>query len=212
MDNRHEVKFVTTMKKLTSTMIVLALFAWPGLTQSLSKTDRSRLVEHFRQTQAELVRSTKGLSEAQIHFRPAKDAWSIAECMEHIAISEKNIFSLVEMALQTEPDPLRRHEVQMSDEQVLGLIISRERKVKTRPEFEPNNNFGDYQGSLIAFKEQRKENLIFVKKTDEDLRNRYCTLPFGTIDAYQTLLFLSGHLHRHTDQIKEIKASANFPG
>lgn len=180
--------------------------------QELSKGDRSKMLNHLKQTQNELFATVKGLSEEQLNFRASEDSWSIAECVEHIAISEKNIFGLVEAALQTDPDASRRSEVQMTDEQVLGLITSREQKVKTRPAFEPQGNFGDYSGSLNTFKERRKENLTFVKKTDEDLRNRYCTLPFGTIDACQAILFLSGHVQRHTDQIKEVMAADNFPG
>lgn len=200
------------MKKFNSTLFLLLLLAVPVFSQSLSKEDRSALVAHLKQTQAELTKATKGLSEDQLNWKESEDSWSIAECVEHIAISEKNIFGMVEAALATEPDPSKRSEVQMSDEQVLGIITSRERKVQTRPEFEPKSNFGDYQGSMSTFKERRKENLTFVKKTDEDLRNRYCTLPFGTIDAVQALFFLSGHVERHTSQIKEIKAAGNFPG
>lgn len=203
--------FFSIMKK-SLIPFMLFLCSTYAFAQELSKDDRSKMLNHLKQTQNELFATVKGLTTEQLNFRSSEDSWSIAECVEHIAISEKNIFGLVEAALQTEPDVSRRSEVQMSDEQVLGIITSREQKVKTRPEFEPEERFGDYAGSLKTFKERRKENLTFVKRTEEDLRNRYCTLPFGTIDACQAMLFLSGHVQRHTDQIKEIMESDQFPG
>ena len=45
----------------------------------------------------------------------------------------------------------------------------------------------------------------------EELRNRVNDSPAGATDAYQSLLFLAGHTVRHTLQIEEIKAVANFP-
>lgn len=179
--------------------------------QSLSKEEKSTAINHLKQTQSELMVAIKDLSEDQLNYKPNEESWSIAETMEHIAISEKNIFGIVEMTLTTEPDASKRSEVKMSDEQLLGIITSRDQKVKTRPEFEPTNSFGSYEGSVEAFKVQRKSNLVFVKKTKEDLRNRYFDFPFGKVDSYQVILFMSGHTQRHMKQIVEIIKSESFP-
>ena len=99
----------------------------------------------------------------------------------------------------------------MTDEQVLGIITDRSNKVKTRPEMEPKNTFGSADGSLAAFMKKRKENINYVKKTTDDLRNHFADFPFGKIDSYQTILFMSGHTERHTKQILEVIASSGFP-
>lgn len=199
------------MKKL-SILLLLTVYAPMVIGQSISQDERTKLVEHLNQSQEELFATVKGLTTEQLNFKADADSWSIAECVEHIAITENTIFGLVETALEVEADPSGRSKVQMTDEQILGLIRSRENKVKTRPDAEPENRFVDYSGSLKTFKKRRKAHLSYVKKTDDDLRNRYCQFPFGTIDAYQTILFLSGHVQRHTDQIKEVMAANNFPG
>ncbi|MEO9966304.1 MAG: DinB family protein [Reichenbachiella sp.] len=178
---------------------------------SLTKTEKNTALNHLKQSQAELIIAVKDLSEDQLNYKMSDGSWSIAETMEHIAISEKNIFGIVEMTLKTDPDPAGRSEVKMSDEQVLALITSRDQKVKTRPEFEPTNSFGSYTGSLDTFKALRKSNMLFVKKTKEDLRNRYFDFPFGKVDAYQVVLFMSGHTQRHMKQIVEIIKSEGFP-
>ncbi|MDW3197291.1 MAG: DinB family protein [Cytophagales bacterium] len=200
------------MMKRLPIFLLLTLFATMLVAQSISADERTKLVKHLNQSQSELFATVKGLTTEQLNFKTDADSWSIAECVEHIAITENTIFGLVETALTVEADPSRRNEVQMSDDQILGLIRARENKVKTRPDAEPQNRFVDYSGSLKTFKKRRKEHLNYVKKTDDDLRNRYCQFPFGTIDAYQTILFLSGHVQRHTDQIKEVMEADNFPG
>ena len=202
------------MKNIKS-LLLIQIFILCGLSsfaqQALTKQEKSTAINHLKQSQTELLIAVKDLSEAQLNYKASEEVWSIAETMEHIAISEKNIFGIVEMTLKTDPDPSKRSEVKMSDEQLLAIITSRDQKVKTRPEFEPTNSFGSYQNSLDAFAIQRKSNTVFVKKTKEDLRNRYFDFPFGKVDAYQVILFMSGHTQRHMKQIVEVIKSEGFP-
>jgi len=177
----------------------------------LSKADRDKAIEHLKGSQAELLKTVKGLSDEQLNFTPNDSSWSIAGCVEHLAISETALFGIVEQTLTTEADPLKRSEVKFTDEQILGLITDRTSKIKTRPEFEPKNNFESYQGSVEEFKSKRKQNIKFVKTTTDNMRNKYFEFPFGIVDCYQVVLFMSGHSERHTAQIKEVMAHASFP-
>lgn len=200
------------MKKILITTLCVCFFAQALWAQSpLSDGDRKKALEHLEMTQSKLLESVKGLSEEQLNYKPAPEVWSIAEVVEHLAISETNIFALLQMSLENEPDPSMRSEVKMSDDQIIGFISTRDQKVKTRKEFEPTNQFGAYPGALKAFKDKRKASMKYIKKTDDDLRNRYADLPFGKIDAYQVILFMSGHTTRHIKQIEELKESSAFP-
>ena len=139
------------MKRLLLSIIGVALVGSLATAQTtLTDEERSKAMEHLKKTNTELLKTVKGLSEEQLNYKPTEDAWSIANCIEHIAISENNIFGIVEMTLKNDPDPSLRSEVKMSDDQVLGLIESREQKVKTRPEFEPTGKFGDYKGFALG--------------------------------------------------------------
>jgi len=214
VDSSLNKQTILIMKKILilSTCLIIFLMNINATAQSaLTKDERSKALEHLKKSQSELLKTVKGLSERQLNFKLNEETWSIAECMEHIAISEKSIFGIVQMTLQNEPDPTKRSEVKMTDDQVIGLITNRERKVKTRPESEPKSNFGSYEGSLMEYKEKRKSNIGFVKSTKDDLRNRYFEFPFGTLDSYQVILFLSGHSVRHTYQIKEVMTNESFP-
>ncbi|MEO9484794.1 MAG: DinB family protein [Ekhidna sp.] len=199
------------MKKTILTLAILLTVSVALSQTTISNTERKKALTHLKATQSELVSLVNGLEENQVNFKMDENSWSIAECLEHIAISEKNLIGMIQGGLEGESDPSKRSEVAMSDDQILGLITSREQKVKTRKEFEPTNSFDGFDGTLKAFKDRRKSNMKFVKSTDADLRNHFLQFPFGLIDTYQGILFMSGHTERHTNQIKEIMASANYP-
>lgn len=177
----------------------------------ISKTDRNKAIKSLELSKKEFLKTVKGLSTSQLIFKTSADAWSISECVEHMAMVEKNLFDLVQLTLQDKPDTSRRSEVKTTDEQLIGMISSRENKIKTCEKTEPKNTFGNYKNALNAFEKNRKTTFNFIKSTEEDLRNRYFTFPFATLDSYQLILFISSHSVRHTKQIKEIIDNSSFP-
>ncbi|WP_424964286.1 DinB family protein [Ekhidna sp.] len=198
------------MKKVLS-IPVFSLLIISVCAQGITDQERKSALSHLKQTSDELTNLVKGLSDEQVNHKQEEDQWSIAECLEHIAISEQNLMGMIQNSIQGDPDPMKRSEIAMDDDKLLGLITSREQKVKTRKEFEPTNSFGDFSGTIKIFKQRRKSTMKFVKSTDLNLRNYYMQFPFGLIDSYQGILFLSGHTKRHTDQIKEIIQSESYP-
>lgn len=199
------------MKKILFPLLMLVMISFSISDSGLTKAERKLAVTEMKGTSKHLVEAVKGLSDAQLSFKSSPGSWSVAECTEHIAISENNIFGMLEGALKTAADPSKRADVKMTDEQILKMIVDRSNKVKTMEAFVPTGKFGNHEATLKAFLEKRKANIKFVKTTEEDLRNRFQQLPFGTIDAYQILLFMSAHTERHILQIEEVKANANFP-
>ncbi|MEP2668428.1 MAG: DinB family protein [Cyclobacteriaceae bacterium] len=187
--------------------IVLMSFSYAGLTDS----EREFAVKHLKETKKNLLNKLKGLSDTQLSFKATPESWSIAECVEHIAITENMISGAAYGGLKGEADPSRRSKLKMSDEQIVGFITDRSGKVKTQEAMEPTNSFGSYKETLKAFTTKRDENIAFIQKTNEDMRNHYNDFPFGVIDTYQTMLFMSGHTKRHTAQIEEVMENANFP-
>lgn len=201
------------MKKLSIAIMSLMLISVTLMAQNeISKEERAFAVKHLTDTQNEMLKTLKGLSDEQLNFKPNAESWSVAECLRHIAISENALWgNFVDQPLSIDADPSRRSEVSMTDEVLLGVIESREQKVKTFAPFEPENKPEPVKEVIKEFKRLRSEHIKFAKKTDADLRHHYGTLPFGTIDVYQAILFMSGHTKRHTDQMKEVMADPAFP-
>lgn len=182
-------------------------FAYVGLTEA----DRAMTMAELGKTQNRLNTVIAGLSEAQLGFKASPESWSVAECVEHLAISESMIGGMLQGALKTPADPSKRDSVQISDEKLLGMITSRDQKVKTGEAFEPSGKFGSFAETMNEFNTKRAAHIEYVKTTQDDLRNHYGKLPFGTIDGVQILLFMSGHTERHVKQMEEVMANANFP-
>ncbi|MDZ4797677.1 MAG: hypothetical protein SGI92_05905 [Bryobacteraceae bacterium] len=69
-------------------ILSLALIAaLPCLCAPITKGERQRLIAHLEMTNAWLKSEVAGLSAAQLSFRPAADAWSISDVVEHLAIA-----------------------------------------------------------------------------------------------------------------------------
>ena len=189
--------------------IVAMSFNYPG--SGLTDAERKYAARLLQETRDDLVKKVSGLTPEQLNFKPDANSWSVAECVEHIAISENNLFGFAQMSLQQPADPSKRSEVKMTDEAIVKMISDRTNKVKTKEAFEPTGKFGTFEATLNEFKTKRDSNINYINTTADDLRNHYNDFPFGKIDAYQTILFMAAHTKRHTDQIEEVLKKPNFP-
>jgi hypothetical protein len=199
------------LKKLFILVFAIAAVSFDKPSTELTDAERRQAVQLLQETKDALIKRVSGLSPEQLNFKPDANVWSVAECVEHIAISENNLFGFCQKALQQPADPSMRSEVKMSDEAVVKMISDRTGKVKTQEAFEPTGKFGSFEATLSEFKTRRDSNINYVRTTQDDLRNHYNDFPFGKIDAYQTILFMAAHSRRHIDQIDEAIKSPGFP-
>lgn len=205
------------MFKRTNGFILLILLVITGLGSQVSNTtidakERRFLIDHLKDTKTAFLQSTKGLSEAQLTFKSAPDKWSIKECMQHLALAEKGIWSMAEAALKQPANPEKRSEIKMTDNDFLVGITDRSKKFQAPEMFQPTQaKWATAEETMESFKEDRAAHIKYVKTTTEDVRNHVAETPFGYIDAYQVMLLLSAHTNRHTQQIEEVKKDTGFP-
>jgi uncharacterized damage-inducible protein DinB len=196
---------------LLASLIISGLAGTPT-DNSLTKKERKFVVEHMKVTKADVINAVKNLSEAQLNYKSAPDKWSARECVYHIAVSEKNLWGMLESSLKTAANPEKRSEIKMTDEQLVRMMEDRSFKAKTAEPFEPKNTpYKSHEDALSYFKNARAEHIKYLKSTTEDLRNHVVQMPYGWIDGYQLSLMISAHSNRHTRQINEIKADPGFP-
>jgi hypothetical protein len=201
-----------TKGRLLLTLLVITGMAGTLNDASLGSKERKFAVQHLKETKANLLKSIKGLSEAQLNFKPAPDRWSVKECFYHIILAENGLWGMFEATMKTPATPEKRSEIKVSDEEIVKMIENRSQKAKAAEPMLPGKaTWQNMTEAIAAFKASRGEHLKYVKNTTEDLRNHVFQLPFGSIDGYQFLLFMSAHSDRHTQQINEVKADPNFP-
>ena len=215
------------MLKITLYSVVLmAGFGFTGnLGDQITPTPRTPTLQHFPITEAErkylvdfmvktekrMLKDVQGLTPAQLNFKPDSSRWSVAECVEHITITENLNMARVTEGLKTEVDASKKSQITMTDEDVLKRYADRSNKRKTGEALEPKSRFGSHEETMKAFLKKRNANIDFVKTTQEDLRNRTTTYSFGTIDLYQCILALTAHSERHILQLEEVMADPRFP-
>jgi len=200
------------MKKLLLLFLPMLVFSFTSMKSSLTEKERENAVKILTDTENGVSDAVKGLSEAQLKFKPAPDRWGVEECAKHIAISELNLWNSIETSLKEAANPGKRAELKWSDDQVVQMLENRTRKVKTMDPLKPENTpYKSLDEALSSFKMNRNNLIDFIKSTDADLRNHVITLPFGSLDCYQFVLFIAAHSNRHTQQIDEVKADPNYP-
>lgn len=200
------------MRKLIILLAAFFLFSFTFTKSPLTDKERKDAVSLLSKTEQGVFSSLLGMSDAQLNFKPAPDRWSIAECIKHIAASEKALWSMTEGTLKQAANPEKRADIKVTDDQLVQMIESRAQKVKTMAPLEPQNTpYKSLADALASFYTDRAKLIEFVTSTNDDLRDHVATLPPGSFDSYQMVLFIAAHSYRHTEQIDEVKADPNFP-
>src|SRR6267142_29864 len=104
------------MRKSKYGYLLLVLLVATGLAGTITSTsitnkERKYATGLMKDTKADLIKSVKGLSETQLNFKAAADKWSVKECVFHIALSEKNLWDMVEASLKQPANPEKRSEI-----------------------------------------------------------------------------------------------------
>ncbi len=198
------------MKKVSLYFCALLLLGTIAFGQSLTQADREKGVRYLEQTRDGVVAATKGLSEAQMKFKPAPDRWSVAETLEHIALAEDFLMqNVTEKVMKAPAGPADRDTAQI-DAMVLAMVPDRSHKAQAPPELVPTGRWSPSE-TLDHFLKSRARTIAFMKSTP-DLRQHVTNSPIGQpLDAYEWLLFIAAHSERHTKQIDEVKVDPNFP-
>lgn len=199
------------MKRILS-RLCLALLTLPSLRAAeLTPAELGRANEHLVKSSAAFQASIAGLSDAQLNFKSDPSRWSVAEAAEHIAASEDFLMGMITGQVMAAPARPTEANLAELDAKVLGAIADRTNKVKAPEPIAPNNRFGSTAASRTHFVESRAKTVAFLNST-KGLRDHAIDSPVGQpLDAYQWVLFISAHTERHTKQIDEVKADANFP-
>ncbi len=195
-------------------LVVFLMMAAIGNAEPLTRGERDRALSHLHATRKMFLDSIAGLAKAQWRFKPASDAWSIAEIAEHIGLSEESISQLVFMkVMKSAPQTQHRTQEQKAkDRQVLEMFPDRSQKFQAPDFLRPRGKWDNQEMLAADFKKARDQMIAYVRDTRADLRSHFGEHPaIERLDAYQWILSMSAHAERHVKQIREVKAHDGFP-
>jgi hypothetical protein len=199
-------------KSLAGVLMALLMMAaaTAASAQELTQADKDKALQYLESTKKGVFEATKGLSEEQWNFKPARDRWSVAQVTEHIAAAEDFIRGMLKEKVMMSPAGEPGRDVKKTDAAVLAMVPDRTTKAQAPEPLVPTNRFGSPDGTLKHFLESRATTEDFLKTTT-DLRSHVMESPLGKLDGYEFVLFIAAHSERHTKQINEVKADPNFP-
>jgi hypothetical protein len=202
------------MKKLALLLCALPLLATGPLFAaegSMTADERAYLLDQLETSKKNMLASIQGLTAAQWAFKPAPAVWSVQECAEHIILAEDFIFGGSQQLLKTpavaRPD---RSNTEVDHKLVAG-IQDRSRKATAPEPLVPSAKFATPDDAIREFTARRNKTIEYVKTSNDELRVHVGPGPAGPMDAYQFLLLLASHSARHTAQIREVQANADYP-
>ena len=191
--------------------IVLTIcFAGSAYPQDITPAEKGKALQYLTDTRANLAEAVKGLSAAQLRFKPAPDRWSVAEVVEHLAVLENFFANTLCEQLMHAPAGAPNRDIESVDAMILVKVPDRSTKVQAPDNLVPTGRWPPQQ-SLSLFLANRQKTMNFLISST-GLRGHVLSHPaLGPLDAYQWLLAVAAHTDRHTQQILEVKADPHFP-
>jgi hypothetical protein len=200
------------MKRLT-----LLSLAWcVGLYASdahMTTEDRTKVLHWLEESSQEFHAAINGVSEEQWKWKPTPERWSVGETAEHIVLAEALLFDSVKKAIASPANPAWEEQTKGKTEFIVQVMAPRLGKAQAPEPIVPRN------GMTLAqvqerFDQQRAEIVKFAADTNVPLKEHTEVHPFpvfGTLNAYQWLIYVPLHTERHDKQIAEVKATAGYP-
>lgn len=177
----------------------------------LTDAERKQAIELLDRAKQNLHQEVAGLSEAQLGFKPGADQWSIAETLEHITVIQEAVVGIATSRIDGGMPAAEGRDTAWEDAQVMAAVPDRSRKFQAPPPVLPSGRWSPAQAMVRYDAADSVIRGVLEHKTG--LRARFIPHPaLGPWDGYQWILGGACHTARHTEQIREIKAAAGYPG
>ncbi len=172
-----------------------------------------QVLKWLEESQKEFLAAIENLSEAQWKWKPAPARWSVGEVAEHIVLAEASLFGAVSKAVAAPPNPDWQEKTKGKTELIERVMAPRLGKAQAPESIVPTQGLTADQVRQ-RFLKQREEIAKFARETEVPLKEHTLDHPFqffGTLNAYQWLIYIPLHTERHDKQIAEVKATAGYP-
>jgi hypothetical protein len=157
------------------------------------------------------------LSEAQLNWKPAPEKWSIAQCLEHLAVATNKFrpyFSgAIASAKKTNSHPVY-HPSLMGGWLIKYVSPESPRKLRAPKIFRPGDA-SNVRGSLASFLEEQEHFVQFVRKAEgidyNKSRLRSPVTPLMRYSLADAFVITVVHAQRHLAQARRVREMPGFP-
>jgi hypothetical protein len=196
-------------------------FAWSSLMclplcaadAHMTQEERSKVLTYLEDSRKEFLAAIDGVTEEQWKWKPAPERWSVGETAEHIVLAEALLFANVRKAISSPANPAWEEKTKGKTEFIERVMAPRLGKATAPEPIVPSGKMTQAQ-VRETFLKQREEIEKFARETQVALKEYTVDHPFpvfGTLNAYQWLIYAPLHTERHDKQIAEVKGTQGYP-
>ncbi|HVP00576.1 MAG TPA: DinB family protein [Bryobacteraceae bacterium] len=199
------------MKQLT--MLALACLPLAAADANMTTEERTKVLNYLEDSRKEFLASIDDVTAEQWKWKPAPERWSVGETAEHIVLAEALLFANVTKAVASPKNPDWEEKTKGKTEFIERVMAPRLGKATAPEPIVPSGKMTQAQ-VRETFLKQREEIVKFAQETQVALKQHTVDHPFpvfGTLNAYQWLIYIPLHTERHDKQIAEVKGTAGFP-
>ena len=180
----------------------------------------------LRAAGAEAEEITSGLTREQLSWRPEPDAWSIAECLDHLVRTGEAYLEVLDEAIEDgrgrELRPRGEYRPSLVGrwlpgflEPPPGLKIPAPRRIRPRPPEPGGSPPGNGGHPIAAFLEMRQQLARRVRAADDlDIARIRVPSPFVPLlrfDLGSAFRVIAAHERRHLYQARRVRETEGFP-
>jgi hypothetical protein len=185
-----------------------------GANPYMTSEERATAVKLLLDTRKEFLDSITDLTDEQWNFRPGLFKWTIAQVSEHIILAEASLFQQLKKAVDSPVNPDWEAKTTGKTEMIYQIMPSSSAGKAHAPwEIQPMGKLSKAE-AIRRYNETRDQILQLAEQTQVPLKEHTCDHPFpkfGTLSAYQWLVYIPLHNKRHNEQIAAVKASPGYP-
>lgn len=164
--------------------------------------EKQQLLESLENGRATLLAAVAELPEETAARPPGPGRWSVSECVEHLFLVEDYLFAQVATSTPSETPVGSR----LRENNILKRGADRTRTFEAPEMARPTGRFPTLADALSAFVASRDRTIRYLRGISDDPRLRTAQHPLiGAVSAYETLLIMAIHPHRHIQQIRETR-------
>ncbi len=175
--------------------------------------DKARLITMLRDSASTFVGSFAGLTQAQFHFKPGPDRWSIAETAEHVIVAETGSGKLLAGKLTREPTAPEVLAATADGEARVDARLGNRDRVFPAPEFVlPKNRWQTPEEMAAVFTGSRSATITLLETSPIDFTQyAFPHVALGPLNGHQWAYFMVRHALRHVEQIEGNKRVSGYP-
>jgi hypothetical protein len=179
------------------------------------------VVDETEKTSDEATKLARWLSEEQLNWKPAPDRWSIAQCLEHLALTTEKFDPYFTLAIERgrEKWPVssaaKYRPSRLGGWLIKQLLPEAAKKVPAPKVFRPAETVA-IEGALEHFLKAQTDFLGFVQRAEGlDYNKTKLRSPVTFLMRYSladAFVITVVHGQRHLGQARRVRETQGFPG